>query len=227
MAKGTPDKSRNDNAGNGGDNIPPPASNGGSSTADTIGGVEIVDTAKLASEQPSGNGDGRKQRSDKGKPRGSRSGNYSGANQERDTLSVEGLEALLLSVHYSLSVRLSAPEIALSDKDAHTLAISWKEVERQYPKTRVPAKIACLINLGANVAYIYGSKAVAIRIRMQRGGGPSANENYSPPPPQQSSAANPSPAAATDFNFEMPFQPFGQEAQPPNNPIDFPITRKN
>lgn len=219
MAKGQAGNSRNADAGNGGDFVIPPAENSGSNGSENIGGVEVVDAAKLANEN--GGTGGRKERSDKGKPRGSRSGTGYSTNKEGATISVEGLEALLLSVHAGLAIRLSSPEIALTDAEAHRMAILWKEVEKNYPKTRLPAEVVCLVNMAAYAAYIYGSRIVAIRIRLAKGG--KAEPVYSPPPPPQASAANPAPAAE---GFDFNFAPFGEEAKPPTNMIDFPIIRK-
>lgn len=136
------------------------------------------------------------------------------------------METLLLGIHIQLAAVSKCPEIEFTPTEAANLANAISSVQEQYPATRIDPKIACLLQLGGTVAFIYGTKLSAIRIRILRERrNPQTETAYSPPPPPQPTANNPAPAAPSNFAPIQQWEPFGTEAPTPRGVIDFPIIR--
>lgn len=136
---------------------------GGDSASDAgrgTGGIERIDPATLGGgiTDP---GDGTSPKRGRGRPKGS--GGKSPAPQASNQLSVNGLESILLSTHMLLATVAKQPAFVIDATEAKALATAIKAVQDQYPVTKIDAKIAVLIQLGATVGMVYGPRIVAIK----------------------------------------------------------------
>ena len=99
----------------------------------------------------------------RGRPPG---GGKSAPRQERrETLSLEGLEALLFSVHLQAATLLSTPELALEQGEANALAQATKAVSKHYDLPGFSEKAFDTVNFCIVAATIYGARWVALRMR--------------------------------------------------------------
>lgn len=80
------------------------------------------------------------------------------------SLSVDVLNDLLLSVHFGLAAMLHTPEIALDMDEARKLANASANVMRHY-NVRTTAKAMDWIQLSITLGVIYGPRAVVFAAR--------------------------------------------------------------
>lgn len=150
-----------------GDNVTTP----GNSGYQPAPGEIIIDPTSIGRDggnSDSGNSDaqsgGRKQRSDKGKPRGRRGGFAASTQKASVNLEVSGVESILLSVHSMLAVLTRVPEFELDKDDANKLAQASVNVGRHY-NLEAAQKTVDWTNLAMIVAQIYGAKLLMYRMR--------------------------------------------------------------
>lgn len=91
-------------------------------------------------------------------PRGSRT------EAAKDKASLRGLEKLLFSLHEMGAFFLSAPELALDEKEAGDLAAAVRDVQEHY-SVSVSPKTEAWINLAIVGMGVYGTRAIAIMAR--------------------------------------------------------------
>lgn len=129
-----------------------------------------VDPASLggndSGDAPSGagtNGDAPKRK--RGRPAGSR--NAGGNAKQKTSLDISGIEKMLLGIHTMGAIFLAAPELALSEAEAHEVAKATVNVAQYYDLTADPKTLAW-VNFGFVMAGIYGSKAFVIYARKKK-----------------------------------------------------------
>lgn len=122
--------------------------------ADTINGFESFNPVD-------GNPDGGT-RTRRGRKPGSK--NRANGDSPKAKGNLEGLEMLLLSVHFMGAVILSTPELQLAETEANTLARALSNVAAQYNQDMNPRTLAW-VNLAMVSAGFYGARAIAIRNR--------------------------------------------------------------
>ena len=137
------------------------AASGDSGKSSTIGQPILIDPASIERENNSGNGQ-------TGEPIRKRRGRKPGSTNKRktETISVSGLESILLNIHNMLSIVTSVPEIALDPTEAKTLAEGAANVARHYDLGVTTQKALDWSNLIGIVAITYGSRIIAVRNRM-------------------------------------------------------------
>ena len=114
---------------------------------------------------------------------------------------------------------LSAPELALTDSEARTLAIAVAQVNAHYSLPGVSPGQAALLGLGYALVTVYGSKARAISKRKRAARSDAGGNGHGLPNPFEGAAGfgahmepasgsgsvmgvpNPAPVNMTGFNF--------------------------
>lgn len=80
--------------------------------------------------------------------------------------SVGAIEGILYSIHAMLAVGLQAPELALSEPEAHTLAKAVAEVQAHYPNSIFSPAVAAWVSLGMVAGSVYIPRVINIRARL-------------------------------------------------------------
>lgn len=107
----------------------------------------------------------------RGRPPGPNAGKRPGTGTRNSTkakavsISVSGLEALLLSIHGGLSVLTSCPELNLDKQSAHELAEASANVAALY-NVQLDPKTAAWLALGAISAGVYVPRVLMLRERL-------------------------------------------------------------
>jgi hypothetical protein len=144
-------------------------------------GSITIDPASVGNARGDGNddnaGDGQSRKRRGRKPG---SANKSKAAVPRD---IDAIEALLLSVHSLLALRVE--ELALDKAEARALAEGYSNVARHYPLLAKSEKVIDWGNLLMALSIVYGPRAVAIRNRLSAAPKPQAV-----PRPAGNAAAN-------------------------------------
>lgn len=96
--------------------------------------------------------DGKKRR---GRPAGGKS-----------SRSLKGIEQLLTSIHWMLSMATGLDDLALAPDDAHALAEAGAEYA-SYHKIKLDGKNGALLGLVMAIGSVYGPKAVTIGIKLR------------------------------------------------------------
>lgn len=105
----------------------------------------------------------------RGRPPGSKNQtNLSGASPQVKTapLSVDGVSAILFSIHGMLAGVTRVKELQLDPAEAKQLASAVAEVAKHYDLTADPKTIAW-VNLAMTCGAVYGSRFVAIQFRIK------------------------------------------------------------
>jgi hypothetical protein len=123
--------------------------------------VETVDPASLGDPE-----EGDVIASEAKQPSGRRRGKVGGKKPETK-LDLQGVEALLLSIHYSLAALTKTPELALDPEEAANIARAAGNVARHYDIPEMPAKMIDWANLAICCAATYGPRVMAINERMK------------------------------------------------------------
>lgn len=147
------------------------------------GGTERINPAAAAdaNRNASGGTGNRKPRSDAGKPRGPRGSRT--ASGPKASISVDGLEGILLSIHGMLASIAKTPELEIQPSEAEKLAKAISAVQDQYPITKIDAKAVVWINLFSAMGMIYGPRMVAIKMRKAFNNATPVNEPVDVPQP--------------------------------------------
>ena len=83
-------------------------------------------------------------------------------------MDLSGIEKLLLSLHAGMAAAFHIPEINLEDSEAKGLADAMARVARHYPVLdKISEKSIDHANLFVQIGGIYGTRFMAIRMRMQ------------------------------------------------------------
>lgn len=78
---------------------------------------------------------------------------------------VKGVEALLMSIHYSLSALTGVQELQLDATEAKNLSSAIGNVARHYDMPELPQQMIDWANLAIVAAVVYGPRVVAVRAR--------------------------------------------------------------
>ena len=120
-------------------------------------GSGTINPETIAGSDNSGPGSGRKQRSDKGQPRGSRK---SSASTQKAPLDLGFIELLLTSIHVGVASFVHMPEMELTPEEVHRFALSAQNVA-QYYDIPVSPKTQAWLALGTVAVQIYGTRLAA------------------------------------------------------------------
>lgn len=126
---------------------------------DLIAGFEVVDPTDVGgnTNRDAAGGTGKR----RGRPPGSRN-----STSAKTPKNLEGIESLLLSVHFMGATILGTPELALDPEESKKLSNAIQNVAQYYPVGLSP-KMMAWINLGMVAGGIYGTRMVAIYKRME------------------------------------------------------------
>lgn len=133
---------------------------------DSTGAGKAIDPASLVpgvNNDGTGGPSGRKQRSDKGQPRGSRKS--SGTQTSKAPLDINFVEFLLVSAHAAVASATKIQEAEITTDEAHRLALSIQHVSTYYP-VAIDPKTQAWIALIMCAGGIYGSRAISYVARM-------------------------------------------------------------
>jgi hypothetical protein len=148
-----------------------------------IAGHESYDPADAT--RNTGSGDSGRTSRRRGRPPGS--GRKAGA--EKAPKNLEGIEALLLSVHAMGAMILQTPELALDPSEAKQLSEAIQQVSQFYPVGLSPKTLAW-INLSMVAGGLYGTRIVAIYNRTKTNAKPRLQNTVREMPIQQGPAQN-------------------------------------
>jgi hypothetical protein len=84
------------------------------------------------------------------------------------SLSVEGIEGVLLTIHIMLASMTQTPELVLSEPEAKAYAVAVANVARHYPSFPITAELQDWLALGLVIVRVYSTRAIAIGIRKKR-----------------------------------------------------------
>jgi hypothetical protein len=84
------------------------------------------------------------------------------------SLSVEGIEGVLLTIHVMLASMTQTPELVLSEPEAKAYAVAVANVARHYPSFPITAELQDWLALGLVIVRVYSTRAIAIGIRKRR-----------------------------------------------------------
>lgn len=131
---------------------------------DTGTGPVVVDPASVL-EPGDGTGDGGAGGSVAGEPRkrGRKPGSTNRTRTKETSLSVSGLETLLLGVHQMGAALLKTSELELDPAEAKSLAQASANVLRHYPSVQMPAQMIDWVALAMALGTVYAPRVIAIR----------------------------------------------------------------
>lgn len=150
----------------------PPAATGTDANAGTATGTDAgaaatgasipgaVDPATIAGPRKRGRPPGSKNKANLSAPKPA-----AATAPKQVALSVDGVSAILFSIHGMLAGITRVPELALDDKESKQLAAAIAEVGKHYDLTADP-KMVAWANLTMTCAALYGSRFVAIKFRI-------------------------------------------------------------
>lgn len=96
-----------------------------------------------------------------------RPGRPKGSGKTKTTLDLNGVEAILLSIHSMAATMLKTPELVLDKEEAKNLSKAANDVAEHYSVAINPKTLAWL-NFGMAVSMIYGTRIIAINARQKR-----------------------------------------------------------
>lgn len=147
-----------------------PAGNGGSPDAVgarlVAGRPIVIDPANIGNASVGG-GAGTDNAGSGDRPRRKYTKRGTGSAVGKETpLSVDGVSAILVSVHTILAAFIKVPELALDPREADEMAKAAANVARHYD---VSASVKTLdwVNLATTCATVYGTRIYAARLRMK------------------------------------------------------------
>jgi hypothetical protein len=109
------------------------------------------------------------------------------------SLSVEGIEGLLLTTHVLLAGLTQTPELKLDEDEAKAYAKAVANVARHYPAFPITQELQDWLALGLVTVRIYSTRAIAIGIRKKRKAGAPSGETVVIRPTGLWPAAQPAP----------------------------------
>jgi hypothetical protein len=80
--------------------------------------------------------------------------------------SLKGLEQLLTSIHWMVSLATGLEDLAITDVEAHTLAEAGAELASYY-KIKMDGKNGALLGMMMAIGAVYGPRAVTIGIKLR------------------------------------------------------------
>lgn len=101
-------------------------------------------------------------------PTGKRRGRKPGSASQKAAVSVEGVEAVLLSLHYMAAAAFKVPEMQLGKPEAAALAASINNVARHYPTFKTTQQTIDWIMLVTVLCSVYGTRVVAYQTRVTK-----------------------------------------------------------
>lgn len=146
------------------------------------------------------------------------------AGPEKETVpgSLIDLSVLLMSIHNLGAAILQVEELELDEGESKKLADGIKEVAKFYPVGLSPKKLA-IANLGIIACEIYGTRALAFRLRKKKEAAEkpkliqmSTTRPPAPPQPTRPAAGGPEKPNGKTAGFS-PIEVFGFEAPRENN----------
>lgn len=89
--------------------------------------------------------------------------------QKKETRSLEGIENMLISMHFMLATATGFDELLLEQSEAHTLADALAKVSDYY-KIKLDGKTGAFMGLIWAIGMVYGPRAVTIGIKLRTQG---------------------------------------------------------
>lgn len=149
---------------------------------ENIGNATVDPEIARAGKQPDNSTAADAPKRGRGRPpkSGGKSGKTGRSGAQKETLDLGFLENILFSIHTVLAASVSVEELAITQEEAHQLAVAAKGVADYYPVYVDPKKLA-IMNLLIVAGTVYGSRAVAIYAKTKVGKNKDAN-NVTPFP---------------------------------------------
>lgn len=143
-----------------------PANDGDANRLRDIFGTSavIADPAAIDGNGSGGTSDSGSGTRRRGRPRGST--NKTG--KAKPSLDLSGVEKLLLSIHSGIATLSHIPEFEIAESEAKSMAEAFSRVARHYPVLdRISEKTIDHVNLFTVMAGTYGSRVMAVKLRLQ------------------------------------------------------------
>ena len=129
-----------------------------------IGNLDGFTVYDPDSGKPAGSGSGSNDGGDTPRRRGRKPGSKNASTKDTANLTGVDIKDILLSIHTMLAIRMSCPEMELTDDEAARMDKAVKRVMRHYP-LNVSQKAVDTSMLFYVLADVYGTRAVAFYMK--------------------------------------------------------------